>query len=156
MGGQYECDANVCFIGFGGILLIIWHMCHILNIERKLKITMDKFEVEFYTKANGEKPAKDFILGLDVKMRAKVLEIINVLEEKGNQLREPYSKHLDDGIFEIPGKVGTDIARVLYFFYYGKKIVMTNGFIKKTQETPKTGNKTGKIISQRLLGKGDR
>ena len=156
MGGQYECDANVCFIGFGGILLIIWHMCHILNIERKLKITMDKFEVEFYTKANGEKPAKDFILGLDVKMRAKVLGIINVLEEKGNQLREPYSKHLDDGIFEIHGKVGTDIARVLYFFYYGKKIVMTNGFIKKTQETPKTGNKTGKIISQRLLGKGDR
>ena len=156
MGGQYECDANVCFIGFGGILSIIWHMCHILNIERKLKITMDKFEVEFYTKANGEKPAKDFILGLDVKMRAKVLGIINVLEEKGNQLREPYSKHLDDGIFEIPGKVGTDIARVLYFFYYGKKIVMTNGFIKKTQETPKTGNKTGKIISQRLLGKGDR
>ena len=76
--------------------------------------------------------------------------------KKGNQLREPYSKHLDDGIFEIPGKVGTDIARVLYFFYYGKKIVMTNGFIKKTQETPKTGNKTGKIISQRLLGKGDR
>ena len=156
MGGQYECDANVCFIGFGGILLIILHMFHILNIERKLKITMDKFEVEFYTKANGEKPAKDFILGLDVKMRAKVLGIINVLEEKGNQLREPYSKHLDDGIFEIPGKVGTDIARVLYFFYYGKKIVMTNGFIKKTQETPKTGNKTGKIISQRLLGKGDR
>ena len=156
MGGQYGCDANVCFIGFGGILLIIWHMCHILNIERKLKITMDKFEVEFYTKANGEKPAKDFIRGLDVKMRAKVLGIINVLEEKGNQLREPYSKHLDDGIFEIPGKVGTDIARVLYFFYYGKKIVMTNGFIKKTQETPKTGNKTGKIISQRLLGKGDR
>lgn len=33
---------------------------------------MDKFEVEFYTKASGEKPAKDFILGLDVKMRAKL------------------------------------------------------------------------------------
>ena len=53
---------------------------------------MDIFEVEFYTKDNGEKPAKDFIFGLDDKMRAKVLGIINVLEEKGNQLREPYSK----------------------------------------------------------------
>ncbi len=95
---------------------------------------MDKFEVEFYTKDNGEKPAKDFILGLDVKMRAKVLGIINVLEEKGNQLREPYSKHLEDEIFEIRGKVGTDITRVLYFFCYGKKIIMT---IKKTQEMPK-------------------
>ena len=98
---------------------------------------MDKFEVEFYTKDNGEKPAKDFILGLDIKMRAKVLGIIDVLEEKGNQLREPYSKHLDDGIFEIRGKVGTDVTRILYFFYSGRKIVITNGFIKKTQETPK-------------------
>ena len=98
---------------------------------------MDKFEVEFYTKVNGEKPAKDFILSLDVKMRAKVLGIINVLEEKGNQLREPYSKHLDDGIFEIRGKVGTNITRELYFFYYEKRIILTNGFVKKTQQTPK-------------------
>lgn len=30
---------------------------------------MDKFEVEFYAKDNGEKPVKDFILGLDVKTR---------------------------------------------------------------------------------------
>ncbi len=41
---------------------------------------MDKLEAEFYTEDNGEKPAKDFILGLDIKMRAKVLGIINVLE----------------------------------------------------------------------------
>ena len=92
-----------------------------LNVDRKLEITMDKFEVEFYTKDNGEKPAKDFILGLDVKMRAKVLGIINVVEEKGNQLREPYSKHLEDGIFKIRGKVGTDITRVLYFFIMARK-----------------------------------
>lgn len=112
---------------------------------------MDKFEVEFYTKDNGEKPAKDFILGLDVKMRAKVLGIIDVLEEKGNQLREPYSKHLDDGIFEIRGKVGTDITRVLYFFYYGKKIILTNGFIKKTQETPKQEIRLAKSYRREYL-----
>ena len=98
---------------------------------------MDKFNVEFYTKDNGEKPAKDFILSLDTKMKAKVLGLINVLEEKGTQLREPYSKHLQDGIFEIRGKVGTDITRVLYFFYYGNRIILTNGFVKKTQKTPK-------------------
>ncbi len=106
---------------------------------------MDKFEVEFYTKDNGEKPAKDFILSLDIKMRAKILGIIDVLEEKGTQLREPYSKHLQDGIFEIRGKVGSDITRVLYFFYYGKRIVLTNGFIKKTQQTPKNEIKLAKL-----------
>lgn len=112
---------------------------------------MDKFEVEFYTKNNGDKPAKNFILGLDTKMKAKILGIIDVLEEYGTQLREPYSKHLDDGIFEIRGKVGTDITRVLYFFYYGKRIILTNGFIKKTQQTPKNEIKLAKAYRKDFL-----
>ena len=41
------------------------------------------------------------------------------------------------GIFELRAKVGTDISRVLYFFYYEGRIVMTNGFVKKTQKTPR-------------------
>ena len=61
---------------------------------------------------------------------------LKVLQEQGNRLREPYSKHLEDGIFEVRGKVGSDISRVLYFFYYGGRIILTNGFIKKTQKTP--------------------
>lgn len=70
-------------------------------------------------------------------MRAKLLGIIDVLEEKGPLLREPYSKSLGDGIFEIRGQLGSDISRVLFFFYYNKRIILTNGFIKKTQKTPK-------------------
>lgn len=62
---------------------------------------------------------------------------LKVLQEQGNRLREPYSKHLEDGIFEVRGKVGSDISRVLYFFYYGGRIILTNGFIKKTQKTPR-------------------
>lgn len=112
---------------------------------------MDKFEIEFYTKQNGEKPAKDFILSLDIKMRAKLLGIMDVLETYGTQLREPYSKHLDDGIFEIRGKIGTDITRVLYFFYYGKRIIFTNGFVKKTQKTPKSEIKLAKAYREDFL-----
>lgn len=112
---------------------------------------MDRFEVEFYTKSNGEKPAKDFILELDVKMRAKILGIIDVLEEKGNRLREPYSKHVEDGIFEIRGKIGTDITRILYFFYYDRKIVLTNGFVKKTQNTPRKEIKLAKSYRKDFL-----
>jgi phage-related protein len=43
---------------------------------------------------------------------------------------------VDDGIFEIRCKVGSNIVRVLYFFFYGGKIVLTNGFMKKTNKTP--------------------
>ena len=31
---------------------------------------MDKFEVEFYETENGKQPAKEFLLSLDIKMRA--------------------------------------------------------------------------------------
>lgn len=89
------------------------------------------FEVEFYERENGDSPVEDFLNSLDIKMRNKILMILNVLQEKENQLREPYSKHVEDGIFEVRGKVGTDISRVLYFFYHNEKIFLTNGFIKK-------------------------
>lgn len=98
---------------------------------------MDKFTVEFYEKDNGESPIEEFLNHLDIKMRNKLLMIMKILQEKGNQLREPYSKHLDDGIFEIRAKVGSDISRALYFFYYDGKIIFTNGFVKKSQKTPK-------------------
>ena len=98
--------------------------------------TMTEFEVIFYEIEKGDCPVEEFITALDVKMRAKMVGLLELLEEKGNQLREPYSKPIDDGIFEIRCKVGNNITRVLYFFYYEGKIVLTNGFVKKTQKTP--------------------
>lgn len=97
---------------------------------------MIKFQVLFYEKLDGSCPVEEFISGLDVKMRAKVVGLLEVLEEKGSELREPYSRHLCDGIFELRCKVGNNITRVMYFFYYNGKIILTNGFIKKTQKTP--------------------
>lgn len=75
-------------------------------------------------------------MSLDVKMRAKTLRTIQLLQNFGFDLREPYSKSLGDGIFELRTQVGNSISRVLYFFIVGQKIILTNGFIKKTQKTP--------------------
>lgn len=97
---------------------------------------MATFEVEFYENEKGEQPAKEFLLTLDKKMRAKMVNIIAVLQDNGYELREPYSKYMTDGIFELRAKVGSDITRVLYFFYVDKHIILTNGFVKKTQKTP--------------------
>lgn len=99
---------------------------------------MPEFEIIFYDKEDGTEPAKDFILSLDVKMRAKMLRTVEMLRDNGNKLREPESKALDDGIMELRAKAGSDISRVLYFFVIGRKAVLTNGFIKKTQKTPKS------------------
>lgn len=98
---------------------------------------MSEFKMIFYEKEDGTMPVQDFLDSLDFKMRAKMLGTIEMLRKNGNQLREPYSKPLDDGIMELRAIVGTNISRVLYFFVIGKKVILTNGFIKKTQKTPK-------------------
>ena len=97
----------------------------------------EKFDVLLYEKSNGDCPVQDFLDSLDNKMAAKMYGMIELLEENGPALRMPYSEHLQDGIFELRAKVSNNITRVLYFFYVGRKIILTNGFVKKTQKTPK-------------------
>lgn len=94
------------------------------------------YDVEYYEKADGSRPAEDFILSQDAKMQAKIFATLELLEIKGPGLREPFSKPLGDGIFEVRAKQGSDISRVLYFFVVGRKVILTNGFVKKTQKTP--------------------
>ena len=94
------------------------------------------FDVEFYRLPNGKAPVEEFLDSLNVKMRNKALNSLVLLEEFGNTLREPHSKPIGDGIFELRIKFASDITRIFYFFYVGNKIVLTNGFIKKTQKTP--------------------
>ena len=64
--------------------------------------------------------------------------MIDMLSKNGTRLREPYSSPLGDGIYELRIKQSSNISRVLYFFYVEGKIILTNGFLKKTQKTPPT------------------
>ena len=95
-----------------------------------------EFEIEFYEKENGDVPVKEFLLSLDNKMRAKMIRTIEMLRHNGYELREPYSKNIGNGIMELRAKIGSDITRVMYFFVVGRKAILTNGFVKKTQKTP--------------------
>ena len=76
---------------------------------------MTEFRLVAYEKENGEVPVEQFLDSVNPKMRAKIFGLLGILQEKGNMLREPYSN----------------------FFYYEGKIILTNGFVKKTQKTPK-------------------
>ena len=115
------------------------------------------FQIEFYETEQGIQPAKEFLLSLDTKMRAKMVNTISILQDNGYALREPYSKYLSEGIFELRARVGSDITRVLYFFYIDSRIVLTNGFIKKTNKTPiKEIEKAKKYRTDYLKRKEDR
>lgn len=103
----------------------------------RVRRALQEFEIVFYESENGEKPVEIFLDSLNPKMRAKMLRSILIIKEYGYQTRMPYSEELEDGIFELRAKVGSDISRVLYFFMVGRKVILTNGFIKKTQKTPR-------------------
>lgn len=95
------------------------------------------FEIELYETTDGKEPVAGFIRSLDTKMRGKLDALLEVLMESGPEIREPYSKHLEDGIFELRCIIGSNHARILYFFFAGRHIVLTNGFIKKTDKAPR-------------------
>lgn len=102
------------------------------------------YEILFYDTDDGRCPVQEFLDSLEPKLLAKTFRTIDLLELNGPQLREPYSKPLGDRIFELRAKQGSDITRVLYFFVIGKKVVLTNGFIKKAQKTPKAEKELAK------------
>ena len=93
-------------------------------------------KIIFYKDQDGQIPVREFLDSLDIKMRQKMLRSIQALQDMGVALRMPLSESLDDGIFELRAKVGTNISRVMYFFVIGNRAVLTHGFIKKTQKTP--------------------
>jgi len=85
---------------------------------------------------------KDYFEEFFVKQREKVKDkIIWTLEliEELERVPETYLKHLEntDGLYEIRVQQGSDIFRIFCFFDQGQLIILTNGFQKKTQKTPK-------------------
>ena len=94
------------------------------------------WKVEYYETESGKLPAYDFIIGLPVKMRAKAFKEVALLEELGTKIKMPYSRPMGNGIHELRIQFAGDISRVFYFFFVGQKIILTNGFIKKTEQTP--------------------
>lgn len=96
---------------------------------------INHFIVLFYEDQNGNIPAKAFLLGLNKPLLAKFTSLMAVLQEKGSLMQEPYSRSLEDDIFEFHVNYKNHSTLVLYFFCYGRQILLTNGFLKKSFES---------------------
>ena len=112
-----------------------------------------EFLIEYYDLPDGTCPAYEFITSQPKKMEIKITKVISLLEEFGNNLGMPYSKHLDDGIFELRISQGNDATRLLYFFVVGKRVIITHGFNKDTQKTPKKEIKKAKKYRSEYIGR---
>lgn len=72
---------------------------------------------------------------LPIGIRVKYDRLVRKLEIDPTQLREPHTKPLKKGIFELR-TMGGDIARGLWAYQEGKTIYILRVFVKKTQKTP--------------------
>ena len=114
---------------------------------------MNDFELIFYKKPNGDCPVSEFLSSLNKVMRYKMMQKLDMLELFGNHPKGDFTKHLDDGIFEVRAQNRTDITRILFFFDKNKQIVLTNGFVKKTQRIPAAELETAKRYRAEYLAR---
>jgi phage-related protein len=80
----------------------------------------------------------DFFVKQKQKVKDKILWTFKIIEELP-QIPATYLKHFTgtDGLYEIRVQSGNEIFRIFCFFDEGRLVILTNGFQKKTQKTPK-------------------
>ncbi len=92
--------------------------------------------IEFYLEDDSTSPVEEFLDGLDLKTRARFRWSMEQLRVRNVQAREPLVRHLEDDLWELREESRTNIYRVIYFFFTGRRIVFLHGFQKKTEKTP--------------------
>lgn len=93
------------------------------------------YELFYYEDRRGESPAEEFLDTLEPKVYAKAMKWMEKLEAEGPDLPRPYSDLVRGKIRELRVNFGSFDCRFLYFFF-GKKVVITHGFLKKTRAIP--------------------
>ena len=81
---------------------------------------------------------EEFLSGLPLKAQNKVFRVIEAIETL-ERIPSNYLKYIKgtEGLFEARIQLGTNIWRVFCFFDEGQLVILLNGFVKKTQKTPK-------------------
>ncbi|MCG2712766.1 MAG: type II toxin-antitoxin system RelE/ParE family toxin [Candidatus Omnitrophica bacterium] len=93
------------------------------------------YKVIFYEDSKGKCPTDNFLDETQPKARAKIEKWMVKLEEEGPNLPRPFADIVKGKIRELRMRFGSDYYRFLYFFL-GKKIIITHGFLKKTDKIP--------------------
>jgi len=78
-----------------------------------------------------------FLDSVPDKVRDKFIWTFQLIEEI-EYVPVTYLKHIEDGIYEVRVKIGSNIYRIMAFFDDQKLVLTINGFQKKTQKTPKS------------------
>ena len=90
------------------------------------------WQIHFYEDHRGKSPVLDFLNTLNAKDKAKVNNLLRLLEEFGPNLGMPHARQIEGRLWELrPGD-----NRLFYFLYIDRKFVLLHGFRKQSMKTP--------------------
>jgi len=95
-------------------------------------------QIKFYRTQSGKSPVEEFLDTLKPKHAKKVTWTLRLIEDM-EQVPVQYFKKLKntDDIWEVRARIGSHSFRLLGFITGNEFVVLTNGFKKKSQKTPK-------------------
>jgi phage-related protein len=97
---------------------------------------LKRLPARFYRSDSGREPVREWLKSLDIEDRKVIGEDIKDVEFSW-PIGMPLVRALGSGLWEVRSSLPRGrIARVL-FCVAGEQMVLLNGFIKKTQKTPK-------------------
>lgn len=114
----------------------------ILILEGKEK------SIEAAIRSNGRSPANEYFEDLLLIEKAQFTRLFERIAKHGVILNTDKFKLLEDGIFEFK----TPRHRILCFLTEDKKLILTNGFPKKSQRIPKSCLNLAKTIREEYRG----
>ena len=98
---------------------------------------MKKVTALFYENENGKKPVREWLYSLSVDDRKIIGQDIKTVEY-GFPIGMPVCRKLESKLYEVRSNISDGrIARVI-FTVMSEYMILLNGFIKKTQKTPKS------------------
>ena len=107
----------------------------------------ERWKIELYENARGEKLVEEFFDSLDRKANLKIRRAFELLETFGLEGGYPHVKKLIGTDLWEYRILGSDSIRIFYVSMTGKIFLILHGFKKKKQRTP---TKEIKIAQERL------
>ena len=80
---------------------------------------------------------EDAITERPPKIQARMIRLLELMEEHGAKLGAPHTTSLGDGLFDLRAKAKEGIGRALFCYMKGEHFYILHAFVKKSQKAPK-------------------
>ena len=95
-----------------------------------------KRTIEFYRTSDGIAPTEEFLDALSDKVAQKTIAVMELVETERIIPTKFFKKLVGTDLYEVRVRWQSNIYRLLCFFAGNDRVVVTHGFVKKSQKTP--------------------